>query len=54
MSIQIFGPFLNWIVWEFLLLLSFWSSLYSLDINPLPDIRSAKIFPILWVVFSLF
>ena len=34
MSIQIFCPFLNWIVWDFFTLTCM-SSLYVLDINPL-------------------
>ena len=36
-SIQILCPFFNWIVWGFLVL-SFVSSLYILDINPLSDV----------------
>lgn len=41
-SIQVLCPFLNQIVW--FLLLSFRSTLYSLDSNPLSDIRFSSIF----------
>lgn len=40
-SIQIFGPFLNWFVF---LLLSCKSSLYIPDTSPLSNIRHANIF----------
>ena len=36
-SIQVLCPFFHWIVWGFLVL-SFVSSLYILDINPLSDV----------------
>ena len=41
-TVLVFFPFLNWIVC--FLLLHFESSLYILDISPLPDIWSASIF----------
>ena len=39
-----FGPFSNWIVVEFFLMLSFHRSLYILDMSPLPDMGFANMF----------
>ena len=50
MSIQVLHPFSNWDIWLFL---SFRSSLYILNINPLSNIWFALFSLILQVAFSL-
>lgn len=42
-SVQILCPFFNWVDF-FFLLLSYWSSFYILDINPLSDTLFANVF----------
>ena len=49
-SIQIFCPFLNWVVF---LVLSHKSSLYMLGTSPLPDIWVANTFSNPWIILSL-
>lgn len=53
-----FGEMSVWVLWAIfncvVLFLSFWSSLYILDINPISDKWFANIFPILCFAFLLY